>query len=88
MAWKVELTTAAVKQVGKLDHPVQVRVAKFLRNKVAEAEDPRQSGKALRGEKGELWRYRVGDYRIICAIRDETVTILILSVGHRRDVYR
>lgn len=88
MAWKVELTTAAVKQVGKLDLPIQGRVVKFLRDKVAEVEDPRQSGKALRGEKGELWRYRVGDYRIICAIKDETVTVLVLSVGHRRDVYR
>jgi mRNA interferase RelE/StbE len=55
---------------------------------VAARDDPRELGKALRGPLGELWRYRVGDYRIICDIRDGVLTILVLQIGNRREVYR
>ena len=60
----------------------------FLRKRLEPSSDPRQWGKALQGEKRGLWRYRVGDYRLICDIHDERITILILELGHRKDVYR
>lgn len=65
----------------------QKRIIFFLRTKET-CHNPRQQGKALRGDKAELWRYRVGDYRIICQIEDEVVTVLVLGVGHRKEVYR
>jgi mRNA interferase RelE/StbE len=59
-----------------------------LRDRLQPAENPRQLGKPLQGDKGGLWRYRVGDYRLICEIQDERITVLVLRVGHRKDVYR
>jgi mRNA interferase RelE/StbE len=67
---------------------MQKRIVSFLRERVEGDSDPRSIGKPLRGEKGELWRYRVGDYRIICRIEDRYLVVLVLRVGHRKDVYR
>ncbi|MGH9556068.1 MAG: type II toxin-antitoxin system RelE family toxin [Terriglobales bacterium] len=88
MAWTVEIASSAAKQISRLDRPAQARVMRFLREKLAVEEDPRRLGKPLRGEKAELWRYRVGDYRVICQIHDERLVVLVLRVGHRKDVYR
>jgi len=66
----------------------QESIIQFLRERVQTAEDPRQLGKPLHGDKGGLCRYRVGDYRLICDIQDERITILVVRVGHRKDVYR
>lgn len=88
MAWKIEITRAAEKQIVKLHRPDQQAIIRFLRQRVASAEDPRQWGKPLHGDKQGLWRYRVGDYRLICDIQDEKITVLVLAVGHRKDVYR
>lgn len=86
--WRIEITRTAEKQITKLDRGAQKSILRFLRERVAGAEDPRQLGKALQGEKRGLWRYRVGDYRLICDIQGERVTVLVLEVGHRKDVYR
>ena len=59
-----------------------------MRERLATADNPRQWGRALQGERRGLWRYRVGDYRLICDIQDEKITILVLELGHRKDVYR
>lgn len=88
MAWTVEISSTAAKQIGKLDRQVQSRILRFLREKLATEEDPRRLGKPLRGEKAELWRYRVGNYRVICQIQEWRVMVLVLQVGHRKDVYR
>ena len=88
MAWTVELTRTAQKQLRKLDKPAAVRIARFLRERVATPDSPRRLGRALTGHRGELWRYRVGDHRLICSIEDQTVTVLVLDIGHRREVYR
>ena len=88
MAWTVEFQKSAAKQLRALDSSVQQRIVRYLRERVLEAEDPRKLGKALRGDKGDLWRYRVGDYRIICRLEDEVLVILVLEVGHRREIYR
>jgi mRNA interferase RelE/StbE len=89
MAWKVELAEAAAREIDKLDPPVARRILKFLRERVAKLEDPRSIGGALHGSKlGEFWKYRVGDYRLICFIEDKRLVVLVLRVGNRREVYR
>lgn len=86
MAWKVEITKSAEKIINKLDKNIQKRISIFIK-KVA-SENPRLRGKVLKGNKKDLWRYRVGDYRIICRIKDEVITIVVLAVGHRREIYK
>ncbi|HKW64790.1 MAG TPA: type II toxin-antitoxin system RelE/ParE family toxin [Candidatus Acidoferrum sp.] len=89
MAWKIELSAKADRELTKLDPPKRKRILKFLSERLALLENPRGIGQALRGsELGEFWKYRVGDYRLICKIEDERVLILVLRVGHRREVYR
>ncbi len=86
--WRIQITRTAEKQITKLARPAQKAIQRFLRERLTTCEDARQWGKALLGEKRGLWRYRVGDYRLICAIQDEKITILVLELGHRKDVYR
>lgn len=89
MAWRIELTATAVKQISKLDKSEAKRITSFLRQRLATLDDPRSTGKALTGPQlGTYWRYRVGDYRIICDIQDGALCILVIEVGNRRDVYR
>ena len=89
MAWRVELTATALRQLGKLDRQVARRITAFLRERLAAHEAPRSLGKALTGPTlGTFWRYRVGDYRLICDINDGALRILVIEVGNRRDVYR
>ncbi len=88
MAWQIELTATAAKQLGKLDKAEARRIADFLRDRVAPSDDPRSTGKSLSGPQlGAFWRYRVGDYRIICDIQDSVLRVLVIEVGHRRQVY-
>ncbi len=88
MAWTLEFAESARKQLRKLDKPVAKRVFDFLEERIAKDDDPRRLGKALKGELGELWCYRVGDYRIICDLEDGLMRILVLQIGNRREVYR
>ena len=88
MAWTIEFDSTAVKELRRLDHPIQQRIIRFLRERIAPSDDPRTLGKALQGDRGEIWRYRVGDYRLLCRIEDEVLVVLVVTVGHRRDVYR
>lgn len=88
MVWTIEITRTAERQIKKLGHTAQKAVVRFLRERLKTADNPRQWGKPLRGDKKGLWRYRVGDYRLICDIEDERITVLVLEVGHRRDVYK
>ena len=67
---------------------MQQRILTYFRNRVLAAEDPRKLGNALTGDKGGLWRYRIGDYRAICKLDDERLVVLVLELGHRREVYR
>jgi len=83
----MKVTRTASKQIKKLDQSTQERIIKFLRTTVENSNNPRQVGKALTGKLGNLWRYRVGDYRIICRIKDNLLVVLVLEVGHRKDVY-
>jgi mRNA interferase RelE/StbE len=89
MAWRIKLDPAAEKELRKLDREPAERILKFLSGRVANLDDPRGIGEALKGAKlGELWKYRVGDYRIIADIRDGEVTILVLRIANRREIYR
>jgi mRNA interferase RelE/StbE len=86
--WTIEITRGAEKQIKKLDRTAQTSILRFLRERVQPAANPRQWGKPLHGDKGGLWRYRIGDYRLICDIQDHRITVLVLRVGHRKDIYR
>jgi mRNA interferase RelE/StbE len=88
LAWTIKYAKAARDQLRKLDKPVARRIADFMDERVAASDDPRRMGKALKGPLGDLWRYRVGDYRIICDIQDGVLTVLALQIGNRREVNR
>jgi mRNA interferase RelE/StbE len=88
LAWTIDYTQSAKNQLKKLDKPVAGRILDFMDNRVAKQEDPRMIGKALTGPLGTLWRYRIGDYRVICEIQHSAVRILVVRIGHRGQVYR
>jgi mRNA interferase RelE/StbE len=89
LAWVVEFDPEAVKDLKKLDKPIQRRLVGFLRDRIAALDDPRQIGEALAGATlGNYWKYRVGDWRIICDIQDRRIVVRVLRVGNRREVYR
>lgn len=89
MVWKVKLSTLAQKNLKQLDVQTINRLLVFLNKRVAKLDDPRQIGEPLKGSRlGEFWKYRVGDYRIICDIHDENIQILVVRIGNRREVYR
>jgi mRNA interferase RelE/StbE len=89
LAWAIEFTPEAVKALARLGNEAERRVVKFLRERVSRLDDPRSVGEPLKGARfAGLWRYRAGDYRILCDIQDERVTVLVVLVGHRREVYR
>ncbi len=89
LAWRVEFDEAAHKELRKLDPQVARRILEFLRKRVASSNNPRKVGEPLRGSKlGEFWKYRLGDYRVIAKIEDAAVRVLVVRLGHRREVYR
>ncbi len=88
MAWRIEISKTAEKQLEKMDREVARRIATFLR-RLKTQDDPRVTGVALKGsELGEYWKYRVGDWRLICEIQDSRITIEVVRLGNRREVYR
>jgi mRNA interferase RelE/StbE len=88
MAWKIEFDPAALKELKKLGKSVEKRILKFLRERVEKLDDPRQVGARLQGTLSGLWKYRVGDYRLICSLENDRLVVLILRVDHRREVYK
>jgi mRNA interferase RelE/StbE len=89
LAWQIRLSDTAEKQLSRLDRKVAKRIYDFLRDRIAKLDDARSLGEALRGPKlGEFWKYRVGDYRIITSIEDDVMTILVIAIGNRKDIYR
>ena len=87
--WSVEIDAAAAKELRKLDPPVARRLLAFLRQRVATLDDPRSIGEALRGDDlGRFWKYRLGDYRIVVRLVDQRLVVIVVRIGHRRDVYR
>jgi mRNA interferase RelE/StbE len=85
--WNVIFTKQADKAFAKLDRSIQKEIEKFISQRLLLCEDPRVLGKPLKGNLVEYWRYRVGDYRIVCKIEDDELVILVVRVAHRREVY-
>ncbi|HXJ13837.1 MAG TPA: type II toxin-antitoxin system RelE/ParE family toxin [Candidatus Limnocylindrales bacterium] len=89
MAYNVGLSESAERELGKLDASLAKRILKFLHQRVAKLDDPRSIGEALHSSRlGEFWKYRVGDYRLICKIEDDRLIVLVLRVGHHKEIYR
>ena len=89
MNWKIEFTPEAEKTLTHLGREAERRILKFMRERVSKLEDPRTIGESLKGSRfSGLWRYRAGDYRILCEIQDKMIRILVVLVGHRSDIYK
>lgn len=86
MTWAIEFSRSSLQALKKVDRPVSKRIIRYMRD-VSALDDPRARGKALTGPLSDLWRYRVGDYRVVCEIRDEAVTIYAIDVDHRSRAY-
>jgi mRNA interferase RelE/StbE len=88
LAWEIESSEAGFKNLSSLDRPVAARIRKFLLERLAELDDPRSIGEALKGASlGDYWKYRVGDYRVIATIEDKAVRIMVVRIGNRKNVY-
>ena len=88
MVWTIDYSDTAKTQLRKLDKQTARRILDFMNERVIVRDDPRSTGKALTGPLGGLWRYRVGDYRVICEINDGSLRILVVQIGNRPEVYR
>jgi mRNA interferase RelE/StbE len=88
LAWTVEISDFAERQLRKLDKGLQKRLLDWLDDRIEGCKNLRHFGEPLRGDLAGLWRYRVGDYRIICEIQDKRLVVLALAIGHRREIYQ
>lgn len=86
-AFKVEYTASTLKQLKKLDKPTAFFILSYIEKNLVNSENPRLHGKSLQDPLSDKWRYRVGDYRILAKIEEDRVVILIVEVGHRKDIY-
>jgi len=87
LVWKIKYADSALKSLKKMDRQNAKRIVDYLDKRIASSDDPRIFGKSLKGDLGEFWRYRIGDYRVLCEIIDEELIILAATIGHRREVY-
>ena len=87
MTWKVDWDDRALKELRRLDKQLQTDILEYLRVRIATSEDPRRFGNPLAYDKHGLWRYRVQNARVICRIYDDKLEVLVVRVGHRKDVY-
>jgi len=86
--WRVEFDRAADRDLRKLGSEAERLISRYLRERIAGSDDPRRFGHALTGDRKRLWRYRVGDYRIVASIEDDRFVVLVVTIGHWREVYR
>jgi mRNA interferase RelE/StbE len=87
MSWNIKFDKSAFKELSKLDKPIQKKISLEL-EKISNLDNPKELGKALQGSLSGLWCYRVGDYRIICEIEYAIITISVIKIGDRKEVYR
>lgn len=87
MSYSVQYSKQAIKELKKLDKFTRQMIYSWIDKNLSDCEDPRQHGKALTANRKGQWRYRIGDYRLICDIQDDKLVILALTVGHRREIY-
>jgi len=86
--WDYKISEKALKQLKKLDKQAAAQIIRYMDERVQGTEDPRESGKQLKGELNNIWRYRSGDYRILCQLQDEVFVVLVLETGHRKNIYK
>jgi mRNA interferase RelE/StbE len=88
MIYRLETTPKFDKQLKKIDKVCQRQIVEYLLNNIDGTENPRAFGKGLTGNRRSFWRYRIGNYRVICDIQDSKCIVLALETGHRKDIYR
>lgn len=88
MSWDYKISERALKQLKQLDKKAAAQIIRFLDERIPGTEDPRQWGQQLKGELNNIWRYRCGDYRILCQLQSNVFIVLILEAGHRKEIYR
>ncbi len=88
MKFSIVFSKKALKQIKKLDSHISIFIISWLRKNIEGCSNPRQYGKRLVADRKEQWRYRIGDYRIITEIKDDKIIVLVLEVGHRRNIYK
>ncbi|MFZ1641573.1 MAG: type II toxin-antitoxin system RelE/ParE family toxin [Candidatus Contendobacter sp.] len=88
MPWTVELSADAAKALDKMDAPTCNRIRRFIRERLRGTDNPRQWGKALTGRYAGLWRYRLGDYRLVCQLQDARLVVLVVKVVRRDKAYQ
>ena len=88
MAWTVEISDVAERQLRKLDRQIHKRILDWLDDRLEGCKNPRHFGESLKGNYAGFWRYRIGNYRVLCEIQDQYVVVLVLTIGHRKQVYR
>lgn len=88
MSWDYKISERALKQLKKLDKQAAAQILRYLDERIVDTHDPRQWGKRLKGELNNVWRYRSGDYQILCQLQDEIFIVLVLEAGHRKDIYQ
>ncbi|MCU0237745.1 MAG: type II toxin-antitoxin system RelE/ParE family toxin [Acidobacteria bacterium] len=88
MAWQIEFDAQVEHDLKKIDREAQRRIMRYLRERIATGKDPRRFGAPLRRELSGLWKYRLGDYRLICRIEDKRVVVYVIRIGHRKDIYK
>lgn len=86
--WLIEVNDKAVKSLARIDRKQATKIWHFLEAELPVMTNPRTTGKALQGGLKGLWRYRIGDYRLICEIKDKEIVVLVLDIDHRKDIYR
>lgn len=88
MAWTINYTDTARRLLRKMDRNIARKILDYMDYHIAVLSDPRQLGKSLKGPLDEYWRYRIGDWRIICDIQDDDLCVLVVRIGNRREIYR
>jgi mRNA interferase RelE/StbE len=89
LGWKIEFTDVALKQLAKIDISIAQRIVDFMEQRVGALDDPRVLGESLKGPRlGDFWKYRVGDWRIVCDLQDKRVVVQVVRIGNRREIYR
>ena len=86
--WMIRYLKSTQKDAQQLDPQIRKRIKEFMEQRVAKLENPRRLGEPLKGQLADLWRYRVGSYRIICELRDQELVVIVIRIGHRKNVYK
>ncbi len=87
MRWKVQISDQAVKELKKLDRVNREMIITYIEQRIEGCENPRSFGEPLKENLSGYWRYRIGQYRLICEIEDSVITVYVVTIGHRRQVY-